>query len=136
MKQAVAQAIAELRAAYPKAKVTPVEDGSGGAYVTVSSVPLGPVYEQDETWIGFHVTYSYPHADVYPHFVRPDLRRIDGAPLGDAGNPGSTGVPTGVHHFQDRPAIMLSRRSKDCNPSGQTALQKLQKVLQWLNDRQ
>ena len=136
MKQAVAQAIAELRAAYPKATVTPVEDGSGGAFVTVSSVPLGPVYEQAETWIGFHVTYSYPYADVYPHFVRPDLRRIDGAPLGDAGNPGRTGVWTEGQRFQDRPAIMLSRRSNDCTPSGQTALQKLQKVLQWLNDRQ
>jgi len=75
-------------------------------------------------------------SSTFSHFVRPDLRRIDGAPLGDAGNPGRTGVWTEGQRFQDRPAIMLSRRSNDCNPSGQTALQKLQKVLQWLNDRQ
>lgn len=134
MKAEVQQAVAEIRAAFPEATVSAVADGSGGAYIEVGSVPLSPVYEQRETWIGFQVTHQYPYADVYPHFVRPDLRRRDGAPLGDAGNPSGTGVWADGRNFRDRPAIMLSRRSK--GPAAQTALLKLQKVLRWLNDRQ
>lgn len=136
MKAEVQQAVAEIRAAFPEATVSAVADESGGAYIEVASVPLGPVYEQSETWIGFQVTHLYPYADVYPHFVRPDLRRKDGGPLGDAGNPGSTGVLADGRTFLNRPAIMLSRRSRGTAASTQTALLKLQKVLLWLNDRQ
>lgn len=128
----VAQSIQEIERAFPDATVSADEDGNGGAYVTVSNVSLSPVYKQSETWIGFHVTYQYPYADVYPHFVREDLRRVDGKPLGDD-DPKRRGVSSG--QFGERPATQLSRSSNRLTPGTDTALLKLWRVLRWLNDR-
>ena len=121
----VRQAIDEIAAAFPDAAVSVDADGEGGAYVFVRDVALAPIYRQRETWIGFHITYTYPAADVYPHFVREDLSRADGTPLG-----GGMSSPSS---FRDCPAIQLSRRSNRLNPATDTAVLKLQKVLQWLN---
>ena len=122
----VRQAIDEIAAAFPDATVSVDADGEGGAYVSVRDVALAPIYRQRETWIGFHITYTYPAADVYPHFVREDLCRADGSPLGNGMSP---------RNFRSRPAIQLSRRSNRRNPVTDTAALKLQKVLRWLNDR-
>ncbi len=122
----VRQAIDEIAAAFPDATVSTEADGEGGAYVFVRDVALAPIYRQQETWVGFHITYTYPSADVYPHYVREDLCRVDGASLGDGMSPAS---------FRDRPAIQLSRRSNRLNPATDTALLKLQKVIRWLNNR-
>ena len=126
VKTEVRQAIDEIAAAYPEVTVSADVDGEGGAYVFVRDVHLAPIYQQRETWVGFHITYMYPEADVYPHFVRADLCRTDGAPLGDGTSPAS---------FQGQSAIQLSRRSNRLNPATDTALLKLQKVLRWLNAR-
>ena len=122
----VRQAIDEIAAAFPDAAIDAEADGEGGAYVSVRGVALAPIYRQRETWIGFHITYMYPSADVYPHFVREDLCRADGNPLGGGMSP---------QHFRSRPAIQLSRRSNRLNPATDTAALKLQKVLLWLNNR-
>ena len=122
----VRQAVEELAAGFPSADIRADADGEGGAYVVVDSVPLSDVYEQRETWVGFRITYQYPFADVYPHFVRSDLRRVDGNALGSG---------TSTSEFQGRSAIQLSRRSNHRNPTRDTALLKLHKVLRWLNDR-
>lgn len=124
--QQVSQAIREIASAYPELKVTADPDGNGGAYVFIQDVALAPIYKQGETWMGFHIVYMYPEADVYPHFVRADLVRKDDAPLGEGTSPSS---------FQGRPAIQLSRRSNKVNPTTDTALLKLQKVFRWLNNR-
>ena len=120
----VQAAIAEIAAVYPSASADP--DGAGGAYVVVQDVQLGPAYGQRKTWVGFHITYMYPQADVYPHFVRADLSRVNGSPLGAGMSPAE---------FRGQAAIQLSRRSNRLNPAVQTALLKLQKVIQWLNSR-
>lgn len=122
----VRQAMDEIAAAFPDAAIDAEADGEGGAYVSVRDVALAPIYRQRETWIGFHITYMYPSADVYPHFVREDLCRADGNPLGGGMSP---------QHFRSRPAIQLSRRSNRLNPATDTAALKLQKVLLWLNNR-
>ena len=122
----VSQAIRDIAAAFPDATVSADEDSAGGAYVFIRDVPLAPIYQQHKTWVGFHITYMYPEADVYPHFVRADLCRADGAPLGDGTSPVS---------FQGQSAVQLSRRSNRLNPATDTALLKLQKVLRWLNNR-
>ena len=119
----VQAAIAEIAAVHPKLSADP--DSEGGAYVVVQDVELGPAYKQCKTWVGFHIAYSYPQADVYPHFVRSDLSRMDGAALGE-------GIQSPIE-FHRRAATQLSRRSNHLNPAVQTALLKLQKVLQWLN---
>lgn len=122
---AVGQAIAEIVAGFPGASVDHDPDGAGGAYVVIGDVPLSAIYGQPTTWIGFHLTHTYPYADVYPHYVREDLCRADGRTLG-------VGMSQVV--FRGRPAIQLSRRSSQPNPARNGALLKLQRVLQWLNN--
>ena len=124
MNQAVQVAIEQLRTALPETRVEAQEDGQGGAWVIVENVAVGDIYLPDSSWIGFRITFQYPHADVYPHFVRSDLQRKDKRPLGD-------GI-TGGHTFLGRSALQISRRSNRLNPATDTALLKLMKVLDWL----
>lgn len=119
----VEEAIREIAAAFPKCPLESADDGQGGAFVTLKDVPITGPYEQPASWFGFHITHTYPYADVYPHFVRHDLSRRDKKPLGAALSVGT---------FQNQPAIQISRRSKRLNAATDTALLKLQKVLKWL----
>jgi hypothetical protein len=123
---AVEEAIQEISRTFPGSRIEAVEDGSGGAFVILEDVPLGDPYQQPTSWIGFQITHTYPYADVYPHFVRHDLSRCDGKPLGE-------GMAIGA--FRNRPAIQVSRRSNRLDPATNTALLKLLKVLKWLNSR-
>jgi hypothetical protein len=120
---AVEKAIGEIRSAFQDCPVEADGDGAGGAYVTVRNIPLGAPYAQPDTWIGFLITFQYPYADVYPHFTRPDLSRIDGRGLGEG---------FGNAQFRNKAAIQISRKSNKLNPATDTATLKLLKVLQWL----
>ena len=119
----VAEAIEEIRSTFDRCAVEAEPDGSGGAVVVVRGIPLGYPYVQAQVWMGFRITFQYPHADVYPHFTNPDLARADGSGLG-----GGFGTAT----FQGQPAIQISRRSKRLNPETHTAALKLLKVLRWM----
>ena len=123
----VTRAIEEVVAAFPDSARTVREDGAGGAYVILESVPLSGPWQQTETWMGFLIGFQYPYSDVYPHFVRRDLARRDGQPLGEAL---SLGGP-----FEGRPAVQVSRRSNKRDPVFETAAMKLVKVLEWLRTR-
>lgn len=123
---AVARAIEELRAGHPGVTLETVEDGDGGARVIVERVVLGGTWREGTSWVGFRIPFTYPYADIYPHFVRGDLTRRDGGPLGEALSPTT---------FEGRPAIQVSRRSNRRDPSIETAHIKLLKVLAWLQDR-
>jgi hypothetical protein len=127
MKAAVTKAIDELRATFPDATVTADPDNDGGAYVTIEPVEISGPYVQTETWVRFHIGFQYPASDVYPHFVRSDLARTDGAALGE-------GMSGPVDH-RGRPAIQVSRRSNRLDPSVQTAAHKLLKVIAWMEKR-
>ncbi len=94
--------------------------------MTMNKVPLGLPWTHPETWIGFLITFQYPYADVYPHFVRHDLKRADGHPLGQGLAPAQ---------FRNQPAIQVSRKSNKLNPATDTACLKLLKVLQWLRSQ-
>lgn len=123
----VEQAIAEIRSAFNANHVCVTPDGRGGAYVIVEGVHLPDgIYQQDSTWVGFHIADAYPYADVYPHFVRYDLSRKDGQNLGSAAQPN--------HDFQGRSAVQLSRRSYRWDATTDTALLKMQKVIEWLSN--
>lgn len=122
----VEKAIAEIRVCFPDNSLEFFADGSGGALVILRGIPLGPPWAQADTWIGFQITFQYPYADVYPHFVRHDLSRADGKPFG----PG-----LGVAQFRGQPAIQISRRSNKLNPATDTAKLKLLKVLKWLRSQ-
>jgi hypothetical protein len=124
----ITEAIEELQATFAGSTVSFESDGAGGAWVIVDSVPIGPAYEQDTSWIAFQITFPYPEADIYPLFVRPDLRRTDGAAHG-AGFQAVTWGPRG------EPGLQLSRRSNRLNPAIDTAATKVVKVLKWLNEQ-
>jgi len=122
----VNKAIDEIRAAFPDAEVSVREEPDGGAVVFVEPVDPGEQYVQRSTWIGFRVTFQYPYSAVYPHFVRGDLARVDGQPLGEG---------TSVTSFESRSAVQLSRKSNRHNAATDTAVIKLHKVLLWLRNR-
>ena len=123
----VTRAIADIEACFGSANVSNREDGEGGAYVMVEGVSLGGPWAEKSTWVGFRITHTYPYADVYPHFVRRDLTRSDGA--------AALGEAMSLATFDGREAIQLSRASHRRDPMRETALLKLQKVLAWLRGR-
>ena len=123
---AVAKAIEEIRLTFEGCDVVAEPDTSGGAIVVVRDVPIGCPYAQPKIWFGFHITYQYPYADVYPHFTNADLARSDGGALGGG---------FGTASFQGQPAIQISRRSNRLNPESDTAALKLLKVVKWMKDR-
>ena len=122
----VTDAVEDIQAAFPDVEVAVREDGNGGAFVIVDPVDLGAPYAQRDTWIGFQITFQYPYSDVYPHFVRGDLTRIDDHGLGD-------GMSATI--WEGRQAIRLSRRSNHLDPTTDNAVLKLMKVLEWLRSR-
>ena len=123
---AVAKAIEEIRCTFEGCDVEVDADGSGGAVVAVRGVPMGCPYVQTEVWFGFHITFQYPYADVYPHFTNADLARSDGGGLGGG---------FGTASFQGQPAIQISRRSNRLNPERDTAALKLLKVIAWMRSQ-
>lgn len=128
----VEQAVQELREAYPESTVSAIEDGQGGAFVTVDPVDLGEHITPRSSWIKFQITFQYPMADVYPLFIRGDAKRSAGPPAN--GTPLGEGTAFGQFavNGQAEPAIQLSRRSNRLNPATDTAALKVEKVLTWL----
>lgn len=124
----VEEAVAEIRAASSGKEIQVVPSGDGGAEVTVESVDLGERYEPRESFVGFRIHGTYPFSQVYPHFLRPDLRKADGTPLP---NPGMTSG----QQWRGQPAIMVSRTSNRWDPSRDTAVGKLHKVLERVRDQ-
>jgi hypothetical protein len=125
MKSSVQQAIAELHTAYP-GRVQVEDLGDGGAKVIVTGLSLaGSPYAQMDTWCGFTITHAHPYADIYPHFVRPDLSRRDGRGFGQSFHPD--------REFYKQNAMMLSRRTKVLdNENPVSATLKLEKVIRWM----
>lgn len=121
----VAAAVDEIKAAFPNATIE-VKEEADAVVVLLDPIDPGQPYVQRESWIGFRITFQYPYADVYPHFVRGDLSRVDGAKLGE----GMT-----VTTFGGQSAVQISRRSNKLDPNTDTALIKLHKVLAWLQTR-
>lgn len=123
----VAEAIEEIRAAYPGHPVAVEPDGQGGAYAVVDQLEIGDQYAPSTTWVGFQIGFQYPQADVYPHFIDAGVRRLDSRALGDSFSGPTT--------WRDRAAVQVSRRSNHLNPATDTAALKLGKVLAWIQSR-
>lgn len=120
----VAAAIESLRTSFEGSAIAVEPDDAGGARVAVETVGLSALYQQSDTWIAGHLVAQLPYADIYPLFVRGDLTRRDGRPLG-------TGVST-AQMFLGRSAVQLSRRSNRRDPAIETAAHKFMKVIEWL----
>ncbi len=128
MKPDVELGIEQLRKHFHHSAVSVKEDESGGAYILVEPVDIGPDYTDDtrHTWIGFHIAYNYPIPDIYPHHVRPDLQRLNGSSLQEGMHIGNRFAGF------DRPSVMVSRRTTvQSSWVDQTALVKLLKIIEW-----
>lgn len=132
MKPAVEQAIEEIRRTFAGHRIDVIEDGEGGAYVKVHGLSIGPKYNPTTSFIGFRITFQYPMADVYPHFLVHGLRRADGAALTD---PFHSNNQCWGPEKNSEPATMLSRRSNHLDASVDTACGKLLKVLEWIRSQ-
>ncbi len=119
----VERAIAEIEQTFCGHSIEVQAEAQGGAYVIVHDLPLGEQYLPPASWLGFTISYAYPHADVYPHYLDAGLRRVDGLVQG-------TGLS--VTTWQNRQVIQVSRRSNRWNATIDTAATKLSKVLEWL----
>ena len=128
MKQDIADAIEELKRAFPSSAVTIKEDGQGGAYVFVENVDIGARFVPSHTWMGGHITALYPYADIYPVFIDASVSRVGGrrfdAPI------------TYGHNFAGRPAIQISRVNNQVQNCPQTAVAKFMKILDFLEKLQ
>lgn len=140
MSPAVEKAIEAIRAQYGADSVLVAADRDGGAYVIVERVPLGAPFAHVDSWLGFHIPSTCPYADVYPHFVRSDLARADGGPLGEGLSTGQNfPAPDALKlpgSMTSRAAVQISRRSNRKDTAGiETPLHKLLKVIKWLKSR-
>jgi hypothetical protein len=124
MKTEVANGIEELRKQFDPSTLTVREDGQGGAFVIIESVPLSARYQPSSTWVGFQMTAQYPYADIYPVFIGEAVARVDGVAFAA---PISRG-----HQFESRPAIQVSRRNSAAQNGLQKATAKILKVLDFL----
>lgn len=127
MTPAVQAAIDEIKAAYVGHRIEVDEEPQGGAYVIVHDIDVGDRYTPSTTWIGSLITFQYPRAEVYPHFVDAALRRADGQ-LHSAGF-------SGPIEWHGRQALQVSRRSPRWDPTSDTAGTKLAKVRDWIRTR-
>ena len=126
MKQEVANAIEELKQAFPSSGISIREDGDGGAYVIVEDVEIGSRYEPSSTWLGGHIPALYPYADIYPLFIADSVRRVNGVAFDPPVTHGA--------QFLDRPALQVSRRNNHTQHYPQTAVGKFVKVLRFLEE--
>ncbi len=132
MKEAVQTALAAIVERYGAERIRSVPDGQGGAWVEVSDVDLGDTYRQATTYVIVLLPFNLPNADVYPVYVGADLTRSDGAGLGEGFSATSVSWPGDP---QPRSATHVSRRTRRSDFTRQTALQKVEKVIDWITTR-
>lgn len=123
----VAEAVIEIRRIFSDHEVLAWADGQGGAHVVISNVPLGAGWVEETSWVGFMISYAYPDADCYPHYVRPDLNRAAGLPLEVPFHPGNV--------FAGQPATMVSRASTRRVPGLDTAARKASSVIKFIQEQ-
>lgn len=122
---AVEAAVAAVRSHFAGKPVEVVPDGAGGATVTVDQIDLGDRYTPRTSWLGFHISAAYPHADVYPHYIG-RVARVDSQAHGNAVQPVD---------WNGRQALQLSRRSNGWNPAIDNAALKAEKVIKWFTTK-
>jgi hypothetical protein len=131
LKTSVRDALASVEATFPSIEMRVVPDGQGGAWVEFLDLPLGAPYTHDTTFVVFLLPFNLPGSDIYPMFVRPDLSRINGQPLGQAFQVSQLSWPG---EQTPRAVVQVSRRTRG-SFAAQTAGQKVSKVLDWMREQ-
>ncbi len=120
----VENAIAEIKDDFPDHTIDVVAESQGGAYVIVHNLALGDQFEQCGTWVGFLIPFSYPRADVYPHFIDANVKLKDGKSFNCC--------VSGPTEWQKRNTLQISRKSRRWDPTIDSATTKLAQILDWL----
>ena len=128
LKNAVRSAVELLQKANPSTALRVVPDAQGGAWIEMLDVTFGPTYVQGSSFVIFLLPFNLPGSDIYPFFVRPDLARVEGAPLGPAFQSTQLSWPGDL---TPRPVLQVSRRTRGAFAT-QTAPHKVAKVLDWI----
>jgi hypothetical protein len=102
--------------------ITCEPDGAGGAYVRVSEVEAGPLWDPTVIPIEFQILFNYPFAAIYPYYTIDELRRVDGA------------WPNALQHvdWRGRRVVQISLRATRWQPNLETASSALAQVRHWL----
>lgn len=124
---AVAEALTSIDRQVP-GHLTHWPDGIGGAHAFIDCVNLGAPYTHEATWVAFHVPHTLPDGDIYPVWLRPDLARPDGSPIGKVNAMGQNFMHTGQTWLTEA-AVMVSLRSSDRDPNIDAPARKLARVL-------
>jgi hypothetical protein len=138
MKPDVAVAIKELEAAQVGSGIRVKEDPDGGAYVIMDGLAIGETFAPSTSWVGFHIVWTYPDADVYPHFTDTGLRYVGSREtpnLYPEGNLPAALTRGAIMPGFELSAIQISRRSKHRDAETDSALQKLLRILDFLRTR-
>ena len=109
-----------------------IGDGQGGAWVELRGCRTQLHVRSVDDFVVFLLPFNLPGADIYPD-VRP-------------GRPGSSRRRTArrrpaaddlvlAGQTAQRPVIQVSRRTRGGAFTAQTAVQKVEKVLEWLRNR-
>lgn len=132
----VQEAIEALKQAYGEENIEVKPEVQGGAYIIVKNIPIGDKFIPTDIWCGFLINYTYPESDVYPHFVNEDLKKNNESPedLGKNATERLGAGYAGPVDWNDRKAIQISRRSNRWSPAQDTALIKLTKVINWMQN--
>lgn len=138
MKPDVAKALKNLEANGPGTAVRTVPDADGGVYVIVDGVDIGPNFKPRRAWLGFHIVWSCADADVYPHFLDPQVKYVGNGPTPNNHEDGP--LPAAMMRGQTMPgfncpAIQVSRRSNRRNGETDSPLQKMLRVIEFLRTR-
>src|SRR6266516_3069397 len=126
MKPDVATAIEELEAAGIGSRLRTKQDPGGGAFVIVDDLAIGSSFDPVTSWLGFHITWTYPDSDVYPHFTDAGIRYVGSGPAPSQHPDGN--LPTSLTRGAtmpgfELPAIQISRRSNRRNAVTDSVLQ-------------
>lgn len=138
MKAEVEQAIDQIKSAGVGTGVQSVPDADGGAYVLVDGIDIGAAFSPSVTWLGFQITWSYPDADCYPHFIDAGVKYVASGATPNQHVDGD--LPTAMSRGAlmpgfDRPAIQISRRSNRRVAETDSALQKLLRIIDFVRSR-
>ncbi|MGD0713132.1 MAG: hypothetical protein ABSB24_02965 [Gaiellaceae bacterium] len=138
MKPDVEKAVQELIDGAP-GSVRYGEDGDGGAYVLVEGIDIGEQFAPRVSWVGFHITWPYPEADVYPHFIDASVHYVGGSATPNQHPDGDLPAAMSRGNFEapgfKLAGIQISRRSQRRNAETDTALDKLLRVIEFLRTR-
>lgn len=138
MKASVKKALEDLRRGLPGVEISSQEDPDGGAHVLIKDLDIGSSFDPATSWISFHITFAYPDADIYPHFIDASIQYVG---QGDAPNHFPAGnLPKAMSRDAvasgfELAAIQVSRKSETRDLNAYSALTKLLGVLEFLRTR-